>query len=112
MCAEICYTVLRGENIVTYIFDRYLQEYTALGTAGGMFHFRDQILSGSPSHLFVLNCDTCCDFPLQEMLDFHESKGPNPHFTIVGTEVRKHLYFGAVDDDGACPKFLMFFFFV
>ena len=65
---------------------RYLQEFTALGTAGGMYHFRDQILSGKPRQLFVMNCDACGEFPLAEMLRFHQSK-PSPAFTILGTEV-------------------------
>jgi NDP-sugar pyrophosphorylase family protein len=66
---------------------RYLQEYTALGTAGGMYHFRDQILTGNPELFFVMNADVCGDFPLQEMLEFHRSLDPQPHFTILGTEV-------------------------
>ena len=50
---------------------RYLQEFTALGTAGGMYHFRDQIRSGNPEAFFVLNGDVCSDFPLQEMFESH-----------------------------------------
>ena len=45
-----------------------------LGTAGGMYHFRDQIRAGNPSAFFVLNGDVCADFPLQELYDFHNSK--------------------------------------
>ena len=66
---------------------RYLQEYTALGTAGGMYHFRDQILSGSPEAFFVMNCDACGEFPFNEMLAFHRGKGSGAHFTMLGTEV-------------------------
>ena len=67
---------------------RYLQEYTALGTAGGMYHFRDQILGGNPELFFVMNADVCGEFPLEEMLDFHHSVGGDrPHFTILATEV-------------------------
>jgi len=66
---------------------RYLQEYSALGTAGGMYHFRDQILTGNPNLFFVMNADVCGDFPLQEMLEFHQSVDSSPHFTILGTEV-------------------------
>jgi len=29
----------------------------------------------------------CGDFPLQEMLEFHQSVDSAPHFTILGTEV-------------------------
>jgi len=66
---------------------RYLQEYSALGTAGGMYHFRDQILTGNPDLFFVMNADVCGDFPLQEMLEFHQAVDSAPHFTILGTEV-------------------------
>nr|CAD7265868.1 unnamed protein product [Timema shepardi] len=54
---------------------RYLQEFTALGTAGGIYHFRDQIRSGNPQAFFVLNGDVCADFPLVEMLEFHQQTG-------------------------------------
>lgn len=46
-----------------------------LGTAGGMYHFRDQIRAGNPSAFFVLNGDVCSDFPLQQLYEFHKSKG-------------------------------------
>jgi len=69
------------------LFCRYLQEYSALGTAGGMYHFRDQILTGNPNLFFVMNADVCGDFPLQEMLEFHQSVDTAPHFTILATEV-------------------------
>lgn len=53
---------------------RYLQEFTMLGTAGGMYHFRDQIRAGNPTAFFVLNGDVCSDFPLEELYNFHKSK--------------------------------------
>lgn len=53
-------------------FDRYLQEFTPLGTAGGLYHFRDQIKIGNPKAFFVLNGDVCMNFPLQELLDAHQ----------------------------------------
>lgn len=45
-----------------------------LGTAGGMYHFRDQIRAGNPTAFFVLNGDVCSDFPLEELCNFHKSK--------------------------------------
>lgn len=72
-------------NSSTYY--RYLQEYTALGTAGGMYHFRDQILSGNPDKFFVINGDVCGDFPLSEMLSFQQSLGDKAVCVIMGTEV-------------------------
>ena len=54
-----------------------------------MYHFRDQILSGSPELFFVMNCDVCGDFPLLDMLQFHRGRAENgSHFTILATEVR------------------------
>lgn len=70
-------------------FLRYLQEYQALGTAGGIYHFRDQISSGNPDAFFVLNGDVCGDFPLQEMLDFHTNLTTPSLITIMGTEATR-----------------------
>lgn len=51
---------------------RYLQEYTMLGTAGSLYHFRDIILNGKPEAFFVFFSDVFCDYPLQEMLNYRE----------------------------------------
>lgn len=76
----------------TYHLDiRYLQEFTPLGTAGGMYHFRDQIRSavhgGTTTYFFVMNGDICADFPLQEMVEFHVSK--KALLTIMATEATR-----------------------
>lgn len=69
---------------------RYLQEYTRLGTAGGMYHFRDQIKAGNPSSFILINGDVCGDFPLQEMLDFHQQRrSATALLTILGTEATR-----------------------
>ena len=51
----------------------YSQETEALGTAGPLrlaeAIIKDQNASGL---FFVFNSDIICDFPLQEMLDFHK----------------------------------------
>lgn len=67
----------------------YLQEFTMLGTAGGMYHFRDQIRAGNPTAFFVMNGDVCADFPLQELYDFHASKAGDAQITIMSTEATK-----------------------
>ncbi|KLU93035.1 hypothetical protein MAPG_11976, partial [Magnaporthiopsis poae ATCC 64411] len=64
---------------------KYLREYKALGTAGGLYHFRDAILKGRPERLFVLNSDVCCSFPLNEMLKMFNDK--NAEAVILGTRV-------------------------
>uniref|UniRef100_A0A493TA16 GDP-mannose pyrophosphorylase A n=1 Tax=Anas platyrhynchos platyrhynchos TaxID=8840 RepID=A0A493TA16_ANAPP len=68
---------------------RYLQEYAALGTAGGIYHFRDQILSGGTEAFFVLNADVCSEFPLQEMLGFGQRHGAAHGFVILGTTANR-----------------------
>ena len=68
---------------------RYLQEYTQLGTAGGIYHFRDQIKAGNPSSFFLINGDVCGDFPLQEMLEFHSNPDRKNLITILATEATR-----------------------
>lgn len=64
-----------------------------MGTAGGIYQFRDQLLSGSPDLLFVMNGDICCDLPLDEMLEFHSRLGSGDRFLLMGTEVNVYLFF-------------------
>lgn len=64
---------------------QYLREYQALGTAGGLYHFRDAILKGQPDRFFVLNADVCCSFPLEQMLKLFEEKSAEA--LILGTRV-------------------------
>ncbi|XP_052234377.1 mannose-1-phosphate guanyltransferase alpha-A-like isoform X2 [Dreissena polymorpha] len=87
---------------------RYLQEYTALGTAGGIYHFRDQILAGKPDYFFVMNADVCGDFPLQEMLDFHRSKPSGTFCTILGTEATRQqsLTYGCIVENKATHEIM------
>jgi len=71
---------------------RYLQEYTRLGTAGGIYHFRDQIKAGNPSCFILINGDVCGDFPLHEMLEFQsrlETEKKNPLMTVLATEATR-----------------------
>ena len=64
---------------------KYLREYQALGTAGGLYHFRDAILKGRPERFFVLNADVCCSFPLNDMIKLFEEK--DAEAIILGTRV-------------------------
>lgn len=78
---------------------KYLREYKAMGTAGGLYHFRDVILKGNPSKFFVINADVCCSFPLKDMNDLFESK--NAKAVILGTKVPQEVAsnFGAIVAD-------------
>lgn len=41
-----------------------------LGTAGGVYHFRDVITNGEPDAFFLMFSDAFCDFPLREMIHY------------------------------------------
>ena len=82
---------------------RYLQEYTPLGTAGGLYHFRDQIartFGSETSSFFVINSDVCCDFPLQEMIDLNKETTNGTGFVIMGTKVCTLVRFVIWNQDG------------
>ncbi|WVF67434.1 hypothetical protein IAT40_002190 [Kwoniella sp. CBS 6097] len=66
----------------------YLREYKALGTAGGLYHFRDSILRPPvPQNIFICNIDICSAYPFQEMMDLHSKhRGVG---TIMGVNVKK-----------------------
>lgn len=73
------------EGLIASLQRRYLREYESLGTGGGLFHFRDQILRNSPETVFVLHADICCEFPLVQMLQRHnETKAL---VTLMATKV-------------------------
>lgn len=77
---------------------RYLQEFTPLGTAGGMYHFRDQIGLGNPEAFFVMNGDICADFPLRPLYEFHKKQGTEALITIMSTEATRQqsLHYGCL----------------
>ncbi|GAA5908494.1 hypothetical protein JCM8208_002646 [Rhodotorula glutinis] len=50
---------------------RYLREFQPLGTAGGLYHYRDMILKGNPDQIFVLHSDVVCGWPFEELQKFH-----------------------------------------
>jgi mannose-1-phosphate guanylyltransferase len=85
---------------------QYLREYQALGTAGGLYHFRDAILKGKPDRFFVLNADVCCSFPLGEMLDLFEEK--DAEAVILGTRVSNDAAtnFGCIVSDAYTKRVL------
>lgn len=72
-----------------HISIRYLREYQALGTGGGLYHFRDEILRGNPDYFFVLNADIACSFPLEDILKFHIAKGGAA--TLMGFHVESSV---------------------
>ncbi|KAL9029991.1 MAG: hypothetical protein Q9196_001839 [Gyalolechia fulgens] len=85
---------------------QYLREYQALGTAGGLYHFRDVILKGKPDRFFVLNADVCCSFPLSDMLKLFEEK--DAEAVILGTRVSNDAAsnFGCIVSDAHTKRVL------
>jgi mannose-1-phosphate guanylyltransferase len=85
---------------------QYLREYQALGTAGGLYHFRDAILKGKPDRFFVLNADVCSSFPLEAMLKLFEEKDAEAVIlgTRVGTEAASN--FGCIVADPQTKRVL------
>lgn len=85
---------------------QYLREYQALGTAGGLYHFRDAILKGGPERFFVLNADVCCSFPLEEMLRLFEER--DAEAVILGTKVSSEAApnFGCIVSDAHSKRVL------
>jgi len=85
---------------------RYLNEIHVLGTAGGLYFFRNEILEGNPSNIFVLHADICCGFPLKELLEFHASHGQA--CTIMGTKVQREYanHYGCLVKDDSTHELL------
>jgi mannose-1-phosphate guanylyltransferase len=85
---------------------KYLREYEALGTAGGLYHFRDVILKGKPDRFFVLNADVCSSFPLNEMLQLFEDK--DAEAVMLGTRVDNNAAtnFGCIVSDAHTKRVL------
>lgn len=87
---------------------RYLQEYAALGTAGGIHHFRDQIRRGDPEAFLLIHGDVCGHFPLAEMLAFHRSLPKSNLVTVLATEATRQqsLSYGCIVEDKATHQVL------
>jgi len=82
----------------------YSQETTPLGTAGPLALARDLLSDGDP--FFVLNADVICEFPFQELLDFHKSHGGEG--TILVTKVEEPSKYGVViaNEHGKIERFV------
>ncbi|KAL7672901.1 hypothetical protein ACOME3_007780 [Neoechinorhynchus agilis] len=86
---------------------RYLCEYTALGTAGGLYHFRDRLTYGDPDVIFFTNGDICGDLAIEQLFDVYRTTGNDN--VILTTEVSEEesLQYGCVvidEKDGLTVK--------
>lgn len=89
---------------------RYLQEHCRLRTGGGIYHFRDQILSGNPSAFFVFNSDVCCDFPVKEIYEFQRNTNGGKICVMLGTEANEAQahHYGCIVEDNNTHEVLHF----
>ncbi|XP_014496982.1 mannose-1-phosphate guanyltransferase alpha-B [Vigna radiata var. radiata] len=85
---------------------RYLKEDRPHGSAGGLYHFRDLIMEDDPSHIFLLNCDVCCSFPLPEMLDAHKRYGGMGTILVVKVSAESASEFGELVADPTTNELL------
>lgn len=99
--------VVLAVNYRPEIMERVLKEYEAtcgvkihfslepepLGTAGPL-KLAEDILGKDDSPFFVLNSDVTCEFPFQDLIDFHNSHGDEG--TIVVTKVEEPSKYGVI----------------
>lgn len=79
-----------------FIFKRYLQEYQPLGTAGGLYHFRDQIVTSNTRAVIVIHADIFCVLPLSKMLELFVAKNEGGNLgahIVLGTQAQQVVYY-------------------
>ncbi|KAG5527340.1 hypothetical protein RHGRI_028285 [Rhododendron griersonianum] len=78
---------------------RYLREDKPHGSAGALYYFSDLIMEDSPSHIFLLNCDVCCSFPLPDMLNAHRRYGGMGTLLVIKVSAESANQFGELVAD-------------
>lgn len=83
----------------------FSHETEPLGTAGPLA-LAKETLNASPDPFFVLNSDVICEFPFQQLLEFHRNHGKEG--TIVVTKVKEPSKYGVVlyDEKGCIQNFI------
>ncbi|XP_022738096.1 mannose-1-phosphate guanyltransferase alpha-B-like isoform X2 [Durio zibethinus] len=85
---------------------RYLREDKPHGSAGGLYNFRHLIMEDNPSHIFLLNCDVCCSFPLPEMLEAHKRYGGMGTILVIKVSAESASQFGELVADPVTNELL------
>lgn len=62
----------------------YLSEPEAMGTAGGLYHFRDKIFTDADSKVLMIHGDVICNYPFKDMLKANLEQKSN--ITILGID--------------------------
>ena len=92
------------ENIGVKI--TYSRETEPLGTAGPLALAKEILDNKSGEPFFVLNSDITCEYPFQELLNFHKNHGKEG--TIMVTKVEEPSKYGVViyDNNGKISRFV------
>ncbi|KAF5185552.1 Mannose-1-phosphate guanyltransferase alpha [Thalictrum thalictroides] len=85
---------------------RYLKEDRPHGSAGGLYKFRDLIMEDNPSHIFLLNCDVYCSFPLADMLAAHRRYGGMGTILVIKVSAESANQFGELVADPVTHELL------
>ncbi|XP_042969759.1 mannose-1-phosphate guanyltransferase alpha-like isoform X2 [Carya illinoinensis] len=85
---------------------RYLKEDKPHGSAGGLYYFRNMIMEDCPSHIFLLNCDVCCNFPLPDMLEAHRTYGGMGTMLVIKVSAESASQFGELVADPITKELL------
>ncbi|XVF16494.1 hypothetical protein REPUB_Repub10bG0036000 [Reevesia pubescens] len=85
---------------------RYLKEDKPHGSAGGLYYFRNIIMEDNPSHIFLLNCDVCCSFPLKDMLEAHKRYGGMGTMLVIKVSAESANQFGELVADPITKELL------
>ncbi|KAI9877165.1 MAG: mannose-1-phosphate guanyltransferase [Pleopsidium flavum] len=100
---DIVLAVNYRPDVMVSALKKYEEEYNVkiefsvesepLGTAGPL-KLAEKILGKDDSPFFVLNSDVICDYPFQQLADFHKSHGEEG--TIVVTKVEEPSKYGVI----------------
>ena len=100
---DIVLAVNYRPEVMTAALKKYEQQYNVriefsvetepLGTAGPL-KLAEKILGKDDAPFFVLNSDVICEFPFQQLADFHKSHGQEG--TIVVTKVEEPSKYGVI----------------
>lgn len=76
---------------------KYLREFKELGTAGGLYHFKDEIMRNNTSGDFiVVHGDIICSFPIELMIQKYQLKkketGKEPDAVLFGVNMDRLTY--------------------
>lgn len=82
------------------------REEEPLGTAGPIRLAKDLLEEGDAENFFVFNSDVICEFPLKQLIDFHNAHGKEG--TLLVTKVDDPSKYGVVcsDEHGLVQKFV------